>query len=132
MSENESGLVAVRPAQPLCIEIQCCFICARAHDITVDRFEKRLDESWLHGLTTCEFVGGLEPVDAPVLSSDESVEARGHVDRYARINIWPHTMILRRMHVRCNDSMLLCVPRERPAHSSNEFPNTAGCRAAGV
>src|SRR4029079_18162516 len=87
MSENEGRLVAVRPAQPLCLEIQRCLICARAHHVAIDRFEKRLDEAWLHGLAACEFVGRLEPVDAPVRASDESVKARSHVDRYARISV---------------------------------------------
>ena len=61
-------------------------MCSRSHDVAVDRLEKRFDESRVHGLPTCEFVGGFEPVDAPILSCDEAVEARRHVDRYARIS----------------------------------------------
>jgi hypothetical protein len=39
------------------------------------------------GVTVHEFVCGLEPVDAPVLSSDEAIEARRHVDRDMRIGV---------------------------------------------
>jgi len=39
----------------------------------------------VHQATTVTAV--LEPVDATVLSSDEAVEARRHMDRYARLNI---------------------------------------------
>jgi hypothetical protein len=40
-----------------------------------------LDASCVERLTLCKFICGFEPVDAPVLSSDEPVEARHHVDR---------------------------------------------------
>src|SRR5439155_10918139 len=53
----------------------------------VDRLEKSFDGTGVHGVPACEFVGGLEPVDAPVLSRDEAVEARRHVDRHARIRV---------------------------------------------
>src|ERR1043166_9786667 len=94
-SEHEGGFVAVRPAEPPGLKTQCGFIGSCAHDVAVDRPEKRLDESRLHGVPTREFVRGLEPVDAPVLSSDEAVEARRHVDRDAGIGACPRVSLVR-------------------------------------
>jgi len=85
-SQNEGGFVAVRPPEALGLKIQRGLICSRSHDVAVDRLEERFDESRVHGLPACEFVCGFEPVDAPILSSDEAVEARRHVDRHARIS----------------------------------------------
>src|SRR4029077_15929687 len=55
--------------------------------------EERLDESWVQGVPACEFVRGFEPVDAPVPSSDEAVEAPRHVNRYARILFCHHVAL---------------------------------------
>ena len=85
-SEDEGGFVAVRPPEAFSLKIQRGLICSRSHDVAVDRLEERFDESRVHGLPACEFVCGFEPVDAPILSSDEAVEARRHVDRHARIS----------------------------------------------
>src|SRR5207237_10225393 len=60
---------------------------SRSHDVAFDRLEERLDESGVHGVPAYEFVCGFEPVDASVLSSDEAVKARRHVDRYVRIRV---------------------------------------------
>jgi hypothetical protein len=87
MSQNEGRLVAVRPPQAFGLKIQRSLVCSRSHDVAVDRLEERLDESWVHRLPVSEFVGGLEPVDAAIFSSDEAVEARRHVDRYVRISV---------------------------------------------
>src|SRR5947208_4427757 len=75
-SEDEGGFVAVRPPHPFGFKTQRGLIGSRPHDIAVDRLEESLDESWVQGVPACEFVRGFEPVDAPVLSSDETVEAR--------------------------------------------------------
>ena len=88
-SENEDGFVAVRPSQPFGFKIQRSFIGSRPHDVAIDRFEESLGEFWIKRIPAFEFVRGLEPVDAPVFSSDEAVEARRHVNRYARISDCP-------------------------------------------
>src|SRR5262249_40917564 len=85
--EDEGGFVTIRPPQPLGIKTKRGLIGSRSHDVAVNRLEERLDESWIHGVAVYEFVRRLEPVDAPVLSSNEAVEARCHVDRYARISV---------------------------------------------
>jgi hypothetical protein len=41
----------------------------------------------VHGVASYEFVRGLEPVDTPIFSSDEAVEACHHVDRHTRISV---------------------------------------------
>src|SRR3954471_10168114 len=76
MSEDEGGFVAVCPAEPLGLKMQRGLIGSRSHDVAVDRLEERLDESWVHRVPAGEFVGSLEPVDAPVPASDEAVETR--------------------------------------------------------
>src|SRR5439155_13786202 len=81
------SFVAIRPPQPCGCKAKRGLIGTRPHDVAVDRLEERLDESWVHGVPAYEFVCGFEPVDAPVLASDEAVEARRHVDRYARIRV---------------------------------------------
>src|SRR5882724_4650864 len=85
--EDEGWFVAVRPTQPLGLKTKRGLIGSRSHDVAVDRLEERLDESWVHYLPACELVCGFQPVDAPVPSSDEAVEARRHVDRHARIRV---------------------------------------------
>ena len=85
--EDEHGFVAVRPPEPLGFKAKRGLIGSRSHDVAVDRLEERFDESRVHGVPACEFVRGFEPVDAPVLSGDEAVEARRHVDRDARISV---------------------------------------------
>src|SRR5262249_39153327 len=85
--EDEGRFCAVGPAQPFGVKTQRSLIGSRAHDVTVDRLEETLDESWVQGFSVCEFVGGFEPVDAPVLSSDKTIEARRHVNRYARVSV---------------------------------------------
>ncbi len=86
-SEDEGGFVPVRPPRSLSFKTKRGLIGSRSHDVAVDRLEERLDESRVHGVPAYEFVRGFEPVDAPVLSSDEAVEARRHVDRYVRIRV---------------------------------------------
>ncbi len=82
MSKNESGLVTVRPTESLRLETQRRLIGARSHHVAVDRLAERLDERRVHRFPAGEFVRSLHPIDAPVLSRDEAVEARRHVDRY--------------------------------------------------
>src|SRR5262245_34383601 len=86
-SEDEGRFVAVRPPRPFGFKTKRGFVGSRSHDVTVDCVEERLDDARVHGVPAEEFVRGLEPVDAPVLSSDEAVEARGHVDRYLRFRV---------------------------------------------
>ena len=85
--EDESWFVPVGPPEPFGFESKRGLIGSRSHHIAVDRLEKRLDESWVHRVSACVFVRRFEPVDAPVPSRDEAVEARRHVDRYTRIRI---------------------------------------------
>src|SRR6185436_12716014 len=85
--KDEGGFVPVRPPQPLGFKTKRGLIGSRSHDVAVDRLEERLDEFWVHGVPAYEFVRGFEPVDASVLPSNEAVEARHHMDRYARIRV---------------------------------------------
>ena len=95
------GLSPYAHPNPLVSKAQRSLIGSRSHDVAVDRLKKRLDESWAHGVPTYEFVGGLQPVDAPVLSSDKAVEARRHVNRYARIRVC-HRRAFKAFGVRCS------------------------------
>jgi hypothetical protein len=85
--ENEGRRIAVRPAEPLGFEAERGLVSPRPHDVAVDRLQKRIDLSRVHRLAAREVVRGLEPVDAPVLAGDEAIEARGHVDRDARVAV---------------------------------------------
>src|SRR5207248_7633581 len=82
-----------RPLEPFGFKTQRGLIGSRPHDVAVNRLEEGLNECWVQGIATREFVGSLEPVDAPVLSSDEAVEARRHVNRYARISVCHHVAL---------------------------------------
>src|SRR5690349_2378739 len=84
-TEDEGGFLAVRPPEPFGFERQRGLVGSRSHHIAVDGLEEGLDESGLHRGSACEFVRGLEPVDASVLARDETVETRCHMDRHARI-----------------------------------------------
>ena len=89
-SEDEGGFVAVRPPKSFGFKTQRGLIGSRPHDVAVDRLEKCLDESWVQVVPAREFVRRLHPVNAPVLSGNETVEARRHVNRYARISVSHH------------------------------------------
>src|SRR4029450_5445595 len=89
-SEDEGGLVAVRPPQPFGFKTERGLIRSRPHDIAVNRLKEGLDESWVQGAPPCKFVCVSEPADATVLSSDKAVEACRHVNRYARISVCHH------------------------------------------
>src|SRR5262249_36196752 len=85
-SEDKGGFVAVRPPQPFGLKTERGLISSRSHDVAVNRLEERFDKAWVQGVPAYEFVRGLHPGDAPVLSSDEAVEARCHMNRNARIS----------------------------------------------
>src|SRR5262249_44877761 len=85
--EDESGFVAVSPAESFGVKTQRGLISSRPHDVAVDRLQKTLNKFWVQGFSVCEFVRCFEPVGAPVLSSDKPVEARRHVNRYARVSV---------------------------------------------
>src|SRR5690242_4670919 len=82
-TEDKGGFIAVRPPEPFGFERQRGLVRSRSHDVAVDGLEEGFDESWLHRGSAREFVRGLKPVDASVLSRDEAVETRRHVDRHA-------------------------------------------------
>src|SRR5687768_9453637 len=63
-SEDEGGLVAVRPAEPLGFETKRGLVGSRSHDVAVDRLEEGLDESRVHRVAAGEFVRRLQPVDS--------------------------------------------------------------------
>src|SRR5262249_55552365 len=54
--EDEGGLVAVRPPQPLGLKSQRSLICSRSHDVAVDGLEERFDGPRLQGVAVYEFV----------------------------------------------------------------------------
>src|SRR5215831_6342436 len=96
MGEDEGRLVAVRPAQPLRLEIERRLISSRTHDVAVDRLEERLDEFRGHGVPALKGVRGFEPVDASVSSRNEAVETRGHVNCDSRRSVLHrHASLLR-------------------------------------
>src|SRR5205823_5141475 len=77
--------VAIYPSKPLGLKVQRSLVRPRPHDVAVDRFKKGVDERRVHGLPVRKLIGSFEPVDAPVLSSNEAVQTRRHVNRYTRI-----------------------------------------------
>ena len=85
--EDENGFVAIRPPQSFGFKTQRGLIGSLTHDVTVDRLKDGLDEFWVPRVSAGEFVCGFEPVDAPVLSRDDAVKARDHVNRYPRIRV---------------------------------------------
>ena len=83
----EGAGVLVTPGESVRFEAKGGFVGSRSHHIAVDHLEECLDERGIHGVSACELVRGLEPVDAPVLSSDEPIEACRHVDGDPRLRV---------------------------------------------
>src|SRR5207253_4894690 len=113
-TEDECEFVAVGPSQSFGYKTQRGLIRSRPHDVAVDPFKKGLHESRVQGLSAREFVCGFEPVDAPVLSSNEAVEARRHVNRYARISVCHHIALYPSVVAR-NDAWRCRWPNENRA-----------------
>ena len=92
--EDERGLFCVRPSHPLRLKTHRSLVSPGPHQIAVDCLEEGFYGLRAHRFAPLELVGGLEPVDTSVLTGNEAIEARYHVNsqvsaglRY-RIILW--------------------------------------------
>src|SRR4051812_23337829 len=81
-SEDKCRLVSVRPAKSFLFEAHCCLVSSRSHHVAVYLREKCRDGFGTQRLAFRKVVMSLEPVDASILASDETVEACCHVNGY--------------------------------------------------